>query len=123
MGDIIKKVSPALYQALGVFLPLITANCTILGFALITITKEHNLLESIVFEMENAAGFGLSLVIISGIREQLELMDIPKGMKDTPIALITAGILAMAFMGFSCKIRYYILHSSHNSGFFSAFMV
>jgi electron transport complex protein RnfA len=98
---ILKKVSPALYQALGVFLPLITTNCTILGVAILTITKEFNLLEGVVFAISTASGFGLSLVIFAGIREQLELMNIPKGLKGTPIALITAGILAMAFMGFS----------------------
>lgn len=98
---ILKKVSPALYQALGVFLPLITTNCAILGVAILTITKEFNLLEGVVFAIATAIGFGLALVIFAGIREQLELMDIPKGLKGTPIALITAGILAMAFMGFS----------------------
>ena len=98
---ILKKVSPALYQALGVFVPLITTNCTILGVAILTITKEFNLMEGVVFAISTAIGFGLALVIFAGIREQLELMNIPKGLKGTPIALITAGILAMAFMGFS----------------------
>ena len=98
---ILKKVSPALYQALGVFLPLITTNCTIIGVAILTITKEFNLMEGVVFAISTAIGFGLALVIFAGIREQLELMNIPKGLNGTPIALITAGILAMAFMGFS----------------------
>lgn len=98
---ILKKVSPALYQALGVFLPLITTNCTILGVAILTIQKEFNLLEGVVFATATSIGFGLALVLFSGIREQLDLMDIPKGLKGTPIALIVAGILAMAFLGFS----------------------
>ena len=98
---ILKKVSPALYQALGVFLPLITTNCTILGVAILTIQKEFNLMEGVVFAISNAIGFGLALVLFAGIREHLDLIDIPKGLKGTPIALIVAGILAMAFMGFS----------------------
>ena len=92
---ILKKVSPSLYQALGVFLPLITTNCAVLGVAIMVIQKDFNLLESLVF------GFGLALTIFAGIREHLELVAIPKGMKGSPIALITAGLLAMAFMGFS----------------------
>jgi electron transport complex protein RnfA len=98
---ILKKASPALYQALGIFLPLITTNCAILGVAILTIQKEFNLLEGVVFAVSNAIGFGLALAIFAGIREHLELQDIPEGLKGTPIALITAGILAMAFMGFS----------------------
>lgn len=98
---ILKKVSPALYQALGVFLPLITTNCAILGVAILTIQKEFNLLEGVVFAASNAIGFSLALVLFSGVREQLDLMNIPNGLKGTPIALIVAGILAMAFMGFS----------------------
>jgi len=98
---ILKKVSPSLYQALGVFLPLITTNCAILGVAILTIQKEYNLMESVVFAIANAIGFGLALVLFSGIREHLDLIEIPKGLKGTPIALIVAGILAMAFMGFS----------------------
>ena len=98
---ILKKVSPALYQALGVFLPLITTNCAILGVAILTIQKQFNLLEGVVFSIATAIGFGLALVIFSGIREHLDLIDIPKGLKGTPIALIVAGILAMAFMGFA----------------------
>ena len=98
---ILKKISPALYQALGVFLPLITTNCTILGVAIMVIQKDYNLLTSIVFSISTAIGFGLALIIFSGIREQLSLTKIPEGMKGIPISLITAGILAMAFMGFS----------------------
>ena len=97
---ILKKVSPALYQALGVFLPLITTNCCILGVAILVIQKEYNLLESVVY-ISTAIGFALSLIIFAGIREQLAMTHVPEGMKGTPIALITAGLLAMAFMGFS----------------------
>lgn len=98
---ILKKASPSLYQALGIFLPLITTNCAILGVAILTIQKDFNLLEGVVFAISNAVGFGLALVVFAGIREHLDLMEVPKGLKGTPIALITAGILAMAFMGFS----------------------
>lgn len=98
---ILKKISPALYQALGVFLPLITTNCTILGVAIMVIQKDFNLLESVVFAISTAIGFGLALILFAGIREQLALVKLPKGMEGTPIALLTAGLLAMAFMGFS----------------------
>lgn len=98
---ILKKVSPALYQALGVFLPLITTNCAILGVAILVIQKELNLLQSVVFAIANACGFALALVIFSGIREHLDLVEIPEGMKGVPIALIVAGLLSLAFMGFA----------------------
>ena len=98
---VLKKTAPTLYRALGVFLPLITTNCTILGVAIMVIQKHYNLLESVVFAIATAIGFALALILFAGIREQLELSDIPKAMNGTPIALIAAGILAMAFMGFS----------------------
>lgn len=98
---VLKKLSPSLYQALGVFLPLITTNCTILGVAIMVIQNEYDLIESVVFAISTAIGFGLALVLFAGIREQLSLMQQPKAMQGTPIALVTAGILAMAFMGFS----------------------
>ena len=98
---ILKKVSPSLYQALGVFLPLITTNCTILGVAIMVIQKNFTLLESTVFAISTALGFTLALTIFAGIREQLALTTVPKAMKGMPIALVTAGLLAMAFMGFS----------------------
>jgi len=98
---ILKKVSPPLYQALGVFLPLITTNCAILGVAILTIQKDFNLVEAVVFSAATAVGFGLALVTFAGIREQLDLMDVPKGMRGTPIALVVAGLLAFAFMGFA----------------------
>ena len=102
---ILKKVSPALYQALGVFLPLITTNCTILGVAIMVIQKDFNLLESVVFAISTAIGFGLALVLFAGIREQLSLIKLPKGMEGTPISLVTAGLLAMAFMGFAGIVK------------------
>ena len=102
---ILKKVSPALYQALGVFLPLITTNCTILGVAIMVIQKDLNLIESVVFAISTAIGFGLALVLFAGIREQLSLAKLPKGMEGTPISLLTAGLLAMACMGFAGIVR------------------
>lgn len=98
---ILKKISPALYQALGIFLPLITTNCAVLGVAILLVQKEYNLAESVIYSVSTAVGFALALVIFAGIRERLELFDVPKAMKGVPIALVTAGILAMAFMGFS----------------------
>lgn len=98
---IMKKVMPSLYQALGVFLPLITTNCTVLGVAISVIQKQYTLLESVVYGMSTALGFALALVIFAGVREQLEIADVPKVMQGTPIALLCAGLLAMAFMGFS----------------------
>lgn len=104
---VLKKVSPPLYQALGVFLPLITTNCAVLGVA-IKVTEQElitghgfSILDSTIYAVAVAIGFTLAIVIFAGLREQLELVEIPKGMKGVPIALITAGILAMAFMGFS----------------------
>jgi electron transport complex protein RnfA len=90
-----------LYQALGVFLPLITTNCAILGVAILVIQKDYNLLQSVIFAIATSLGFALALVIFSGIREQLSLTKVPKAMQGIPIALITAGIIAMAFMGFA----------------------
>ncbi len=98
---IIKKIAPALYQALGVFLPLITTNCAVLGVAILVVQKGFNLGESIVYAISTALGFTLALVIFAGIREHLELMDVPAPMRGVPVALICAGLLAMAFMGFS----------------------
>ena len=98
---ILKKVSPSLFQALGIFLPLITTNCAVLGVAIQNISREFSLLESVVFAIANAIGFGLALVLFAGIREHLDLMEVPKGMRGIPIALVSAGILALAFMGFA----------------------
>ena len=98
---IMKKVMPSLYQALGVFLPLITTNCAVLGVAITVVQRQYSLLESITYSISTAIGFALALVIFAGIREQLELTNVPKAMRGVPIALISAGLLAMAFMGFS----------------------
>ncbi len=98
---ILKKVSPSLYQALGVFLPLITTNCAILGVAILVIQKDMNLLESVVFSVGNSLGFALALILFAGLREQLDLVKVPKGMQGVPAALLVAGILALAFMGFT----------------------
>lgn len=98
---VLKKVSPSLYQALGVFLPLITTNCAVLGVAISVTTQGLGLIDSVVYAIFSAVGFTLAIVIFAGLREQLDLVDVPKGMKGVPIALITAGILAMAFMGFA----------------------
>jgi len=102
---VLKKVSPALYQALGVYLPLITTNCIILGVAILVVQKEFNLIEGVVYAASNALGFGLALIIFAGLREQLDLQKTPKMLQGIPIALITAGILAMAFMGFSGIVK------------------
>ena len=98
---ILKKVSPTLYQALGLFLPLITTNCCVLGVAILVIQKDYSLMQSIVYAFSTALGFALSLVLFAGIREQQELMKIPKGMQGMSIVLITASLLALSFMGFS----------------------
>ena len=102
---ILKKVSPSLYQALGVVLPLITTNCCVLGVAILVIQKDYDLLTGVVYAFSTALGFGLALTIFAGIREQLSLVNIPKGLQGTPITLITAGLLAMAFMGFSGVVK------------------
>lgn len=98
---ILKKVSPALYQALGVFLPLITTNCAVLGVAILVIQRDYSLLTSAVYAFSTACGFGVALVTFAGIREQQALVKIPKGMQGMPIVLVTASLLALAFMGFS----------------------
>ena len=98
---VMKKVSPALYQALGIFLPLITTNCAVLGVAILVMQKDFNLLQSVVYAFSTAIGFALALVVFAGLREQLSLVKIPKGMQGIPIVLVTAGLLSLAFMGFS----------------------
>jgi len=97
----LKKISPPLYQALGIFLPLITTNCAVLGVAILVVTKEYNLMEALVFSISNAIGFTLALVLFAGLREHIDLMKVPKGMRGVPIAFVVAGILALAFMGFA----------------------
>ena len=114
---ILKKISPSLYQALGIFLPLITTNCVVLGVAIQVVSSEFpyinnvmadgmvsnmmNLGQSVVFAICTALGYGLALILFAGMREQMEMNNIPKPFRGIPIALITAGIMAMAFMGFS----------------------
>ena len=107
---VLKKSMPALYESLGVFLPLITTNCAVLGVAIIVVSKEFafgsdphmlNLAESVVYGIATALGFGLAMILFAGLREQLELANVPKPFKGMPIALITAGILALSFMGFA----------------------
>ncbi|MBO5874718.1 MAG: electron transport complex subunit RsxA [Rikenellaceae bacterium] len=102
---ILKKVSPALYQALGVFLPLITTNCAVLGVAVLLVQKELNLGESVVFAVSTAIGLTMAMLLFAGLRERLDIEKLPKAMKGIPIALITASILAMAFMGFSGLVK------------------
>lgn len=98
---VMKKTSPSLYASLGVFLPLITTNCAVLGVAIIVAQKDMPLLQSVIYAIATALGFTLALVMMAGIREQLEVADVPRPMRGAPIALIVAGLLAMAFMGFS----------------------
>jgi electron transport complex protein RnfA len=98
---ILKKTSPALYQALGIYLPLITTNCCVLGVAILVIQKDYSLLESVVYAFSTALGFALALTVFAGIREQLAMVQIPKGMRGMSIVLVTAGLLSLAFMGFS----------------------
>lgn len=100
---ILKKVSPALFQALGIFLPLIVTNCAILGVTILAVREDYgfHLLEAVVFAIGHALGFALTIILFAGIREHLDLMDVPKGMRGAPAALVVAGILALAFMGFA----------------------
>ena len=110
---VLKKVSPSLYQALGIFLPLITTNCAVLGVALNVVTKEFsfveggmlNLGQALVYAFATSLGYGLAMIIFAGIREHLSLNDVPKSFKGVPIAVISVAILAMAFMGFSGMVK------------------
>lgn len=97
---ILRKVSPALYQALGIFLPLITTNCAVLGVAILVIQKDYTLSESIAYAFSTALGFALALTVFAGMREQMALVQIPKGMRGMGIVLVAAGLLSLAFMGF-----------------------
>ena len=98
---VMKKTVPTMYQALGVFLPLITTNCAVLGVAILVIQKGFTLMESLAYGVSTALGFTLALWLFAGIREQLELAHVPAAMRGVPQALVTAGLIAMAFMGFS----------------------
>jgi len=102
---ILKKVAPPLYQALGIYLPLITTNCAVLGTAILAVKKDYNLISSVVYASATALGFSLALLLMAGIREQMELTGVPKGMKGFPISLVTAGLLSLAFMGFANMIK------------------
>lgn len=102
---ILKKAAPTLYQALGIYLPLITTNCAVLGIAILAVQKNFSLVSSVVYASATAVGFTLALVLLAGIREQLELNGYPKGMKGFPLTLITAGLLSLAFMGFSGLVK------------------
>lgn len=98
---VVRKTSPVLYRLLGIFLPLITTNCAVLGVAILVIQKDYSLVESIIYAFSTAIGFGLALTVFAGIREQLELVNVPKGMRGVAITMVTAGLLSLAFMGFS----------------------
>jgi len=97
---LVRATSPLLHELLGVFLPLITTNCAVLGVALLNLERQHGLVESLVFGAAAAAGFGLALLAFAGLRERLETADVPAAFRGTPLALITAGLMALAFMGF-----------------------
>ena len=98
---VIKKLSPALYQAMGVFLPLITTNCVVLGVAIINIQNDYSLFKTVANALGASIGFGLALILISSLRERLELIDVPKPLKGFPLALIAAGLMSIAFTGFA----------------------
>jgi len=102
---ILKKMAPPLYQALGIYLPLITTNCAVLGIALLAVQKDFSLIMSVVYAASIAVGFTLALILMAGIREQLSLSDTPKSMQGFPLSLITAGLLSLAFMGFSGIVK------------------
>ncbi|MBN1789853.1 MAG: electron transport complex subunit RsxA [Bacteroidales bacterium] len=102
---ILKKAVPALYQALGIYLPLITTNCAVLGIAILAVQKEYTIVMSVVYAASIAVGFTLALILMAGIREQLALTDTPKNMKGFPLSLVTAGLLSLAFMGFSGIVK------------------
>jgi Na+-translocating ferredoxin:NAD+ oxidoreductase subunit A len=101
----IKKASPSLYQALGIYLPLITTNCAVLAVAVINVQAGYNFWESVLFGFGAAVGFALALVLFSGIRERMEFSEVPKPLQGTAIALVTAGLLALAFMGFTGLVK------------------
>jgi electron transport complex, rnfABCDGE type, A subunit len=98
---VMRKISPSLHAALGVFLPLITTNCAVLGVAILVTRKSYTFVGSLVYAISTALGFMMALLIFSAIRTQLAMVDVPRSMKGVPIALVVAGLLAMAFMGFS----------------------
>lgn len=101
----IRKISPPLYQALGIYLPLITTNCAIMGLALLAALKNYNFIQTVIFGFGSGLGFTLAIVLMAGIREQLDMADVPEPLKGAGIALIVAGIMALAFTGFSGMIN------------------
>ncbi len=101
----VQKLSPVLYQALGIFLPLITTNCAVLGLAVLNIQKNYSFLESVVFAIGAALGFTLAMVLFAGLRERIDLCPVPRSFRGTAIALVTAGLLSLAFMGFAGLVK------------------
>lgn len=97
----VRATSPLLHQLLGIFLPLITTNCAVLGVALLNVNRQHGLLESLVFGASAGAGFGLALLLFTALRERLDTADVPHAFRGAPVALVTAGLMALAFMGFA----------------------
>jgi len=102
---VIQKASPVLYQSLGIYLPLITTNCAVLGLAVLNIQKDYNFLEGIIFALGAALGFTLAMVLFAGLRERIDLCPVPKSFRGTAIALVTAGLLSLAFMGFAGLVK------------------
>jgi len=102
---VVQKASPVLYQSLGIYLPLITTNCAVLGLAVLTIQKDYNFLEGIVFALGAALGFTLAMVLFAGLRERIDLSPVPRSFRGTAIALVTAGLLSLAFMGFAGLVK------------------
>lgn len=102
---VVKKVSPVLYQVLGIYLPLITTNCAVLGIPLLNLQQNHNFLQSLFFGMGGAIGFSMVLILFAAMRERLEAADIPSPFRGSSIAMVTAGLMSMAFMGFSGLIK------------------
>ena len=102
---VVQKASPVLYQSLGIFLPLITTNCAVLGVAVLNIQKGYSFLETVIFALGAAVGFTLAMVLFAGLRERLDLCPVPKSFRGTAIALVTAGLLSLAFMGFAGLVK------------------
>ena len=102
---VVHKTSPTLYRLLGIFLPLITTNCAVLGVALLNLTEQHNLVESIVYGFGAAVGFSLAMILFAAMRERLAAADVPAPFKGASIAMITAGLMSLAFMGFSGLVK------------------
>lgn len=103
---VVHKTSPTLYRLLGIFLPLITTNCAVLGVALLNINEQHNFVESVVYGFGAAAGFSLVLILFSAMRERLAVADVPTAFKGASIAMITAGLMSLAFMGFTGLVKF-----------------